>query len=57
VDVLLEGIQVEQGKDLVAGVVGPVRSKDLLFDGTGIPVKTRAGVGSVFERSLKIVKS
>ena len=35
-DVLLEGVEVEQGQDLIPSVVGPVGSEDLLLDGTSI---------------------
>jgi hypothetical protein len=39
VDVLLEGVEVEQGQDLVPSVVGPVGGEDLLFDRASISVK------------------
>lgn len=39
VHVLFKGIQVEEGQDLTAGVVGPKRSHHLVLDGTGISVK------------------
>ncbi len=38
-DVLLEGVEVEQGQDLVPSVVGPVGGEDLLFDRASISVK------------------
>ncbi len=35
--VLLERVEVEQGEDLVAGVVGPVGGEDLLLHRAGVP--------------------
>ena len=39
-DVLLERVEVQEGKHLVACVVGPVGGKHLLLDRAGIPVRT-----------------
>jgi len=37
VNILLKGVEVEQGQDLIPGVVGPVWGKHLLLDWTSIP--------------------
>jgi hypothetical protein len=44
VNVLLKGIEIEQSQDLISSIVGPIRSKDLFFDWTSVPVEVEIEV-------------